>query len=267
MIDGTNILMFDTLDSTNRYCGRMKLDNVKEFTTIWTLRQTDGIGQRGNHWVSADGMNLTFSVVLHPTFLPAAQQYELTKAMALAVSDWLIDEIGDQVTESKHIHNELVPQAACPSINIKWPNDIYANGRKICGMLIENTIGNRYETAICGIGVNVNQTEFGDSAPNATSLKIITGKEYELDGLLRNILECLKKRYDELKKCCLCVTNSIDGDYLNRLMRLNKSCRYVYKGSVITATITGVSQWGHLLLTTDNGEQLECGIKEIVFVN
>lgn len=253
-----NIIEFDTIDSTNRQCGRMDLRTVAEFTTVWAHRQTDGIGQRGNHWVSEDDMNLTFSIILHPTFLLPARQYELTKAMALGVSDWLMD----------------VGNGQLPVVKIKWPNDIYADGHKICGMLIENQIGECYETAVCGIGVNINQTEFGDGAPNATSLKAITGRTYELRGLLENLLINLQKRYEELKVASgqwsvvssdqLSAT-SLDRDYLARLMNLGETHRYIYNGQAIRATITGVSQWGHLQLTTLDGDHLQCAMKEITF--
>lgn len=243
------IIEFEELESTNGYCGELDLKGVDEFTTVWAHRQTAGRGQRGNRWESEGGKNLTFSVVLHPTFLPAARQYELTKALSLGVSDWVAEELGGERER----------------VAIKWPNDVYVEGRKICGMLIENKIGERYETAVCGIGVNVNQTEFGKGAPNATSLKLLTGKEYELRGLLEGLLESLRRRYEELAISSQRTADGIEGEYLGRLMNLGKECGYIYKGVRIRATITGVSEWGHLQLTTNDGDRIECGMKEIVF--
>ena len=250
------LIEFEELGSTNGYCGELDLRNVEEFTTVWAHRQTAGRGQRGNRWESEGEKNLTFSVVLHPSFLPAARQYELTKALSLGVSDWVAEELGGEGNR----------------VQIKWPNDIYVDGRKICGMLIENKIGERYETAVCGIGVNVNQTEFGEGAPNATSLKLLTGKEYELRGLLEGLLESLRRRYEELVGRGQWAVvggqqsaGSIEREYLGRLMNLGKECNYIYKGKPIRATITGVSEWGHLQLTTNDGEKIECGMKEIVF--
>jgi len=271
------IIEFDTLDSTNRYCRRMDLRDADEFTVVWAHRQTDGIGQRGNHWVSDGEMNLTFSLVLHPTFLPPSQQYELTKAMALGVSDWLINAFSNHLSEIQCIDNPnkkkrqahtrtFLNTATKPTVQIKWPNDIYVRGRKICGMLIENYISEHYEAAVCGIGVNVNQTEFSNDAPNATSLKAVTGRDYELQGLLEGLLNSLQKRYAELIDTHRSPTNTIDREYLQRLMNLGKECRYLYNETEIWATITGVSNWGHLLLITDKGEKLECAMKEIKLV-
>lgn len=243
------IIEFEELESTNGYCGGLDLGSVEDFTTVWAHRQTAGRGQRGNRWESEGGKNLTFSVVLHPVFLPARRQYELTKALALGVSDWVMDE-----ADSKRVE-------------IKWPNDIYAEGKKICGILVENKIGERYETAVCGIGVNINQTEFGEGAPNATSLQLLTGREYELRGLLERLLESLRKRYEELAGSGQPVVGSgIEREYMARLMNLGQECEYIHKGERIRATITGVSQWGHLQLVKEDGERIECGMKEILFI-
>ena len=81
---------FDTLESTNKHCEALDLEMVEDFTCFWALEQTDGIGQRGNHWESAAGQNLTFSLVLKPTFLAAERQFLLTQALSLAVTDFLM---------------------------------------------------------------------------------------------------------------------------------------------------------------------------------
>ena len=83
------IIRFDSLESTNKYCEALDLAEVEDFTCYWALEQTAGIGQRGNHWEAEAGRNLTFSLVLHPTFLPADRQFKLTEALSLALSDFL----------------------------------------------------------------------------------------------------------------------------------------------------------------------------------
>ena len=84
---------FDSLESTNKYCEALDLKQVEDFTCYWALEQTAGIGQKGNHWESASGQNLTFSLVLHPTFLPADRQFKLTQALSLALVDFLSTQI------------------------------------------------------------------------------------------------------------------------------------------------------------------------------
>ena len=238
------IVRFDSLESTNKYCEALDLAEVGDFTCYWALEQTAGIGQRGNHWEAAPGMNLTFSLVLHPAFLPADRQFKLTQALSLALGDFL------------SIFNFQF------SIRIKWPNDIYVDGKKICGTLVSTRLaGTQITSAVCGIGLNVNQTEFPDWVPNPTSLALLTGREFDLEPLLRQLLGCIERRYDDLK-------NGLDPEpeYLERLLNIGVPARYKYNEEVITATITGVDPHGRLLLTAGDGRRLSCGMKEIVLL-
>ena len=235
---------FDSLESTNKYCEALDLAQVEDFTCYWALTQTAGIGQRGNHWEAAPGKNLTFSLVLHPAFLPADRQFRLTQALSLALVDFL-----------STFHFQL-------STFIKWPNDIYVGGRKICGTLVSTRLqGNCIASAVCGIGLNVNQTEFPDWVPNPTSLGLLTGMHYELEPLLRQLLACIERRYRELR-------SGIDAEpeYLAHLMNLQVPARYKYNGEEIVATVTGVDPHGRLMLTTHDGRRLSCGMKEIAFL-
>ncbi len=239
------IIRFDSLESTNKYCEALDLAQVEDFTCYWALEQTSGIGQRGNHWHSAAGENLTFSLVLHPDFLPAAQQFKLTQALSLALVDFL-----------STFNFQL-------SVSIKWPNDIYVDGKKICGTLASTRLqGNVIASAICGIGLNVNEQVFPDWIPHPTSLSLLTGQKYDLEPQLRQLLACIEKRYNDLK-------SGIDPEreYLAYLLNLNVRARYIYNKEDIAATITGIDPHGRLLLTTDDGRSISCGMKEIIFLN
>ena len=124
-----------------------------------------GKGQVGNSWESEAGKNLMFSVLLHPDFVPANQQFLISQISALAVQQML--------------------ETFVKPISVKWPNDIYWNDKKICGMLIENDIaGTKLINSIIGIGININQKKFISNAPNPVSLTQITGKEYDLHGCI-----------------------------------------------------------------------------------
>ena len=205
-----DIRWFDSLESTNNYCKLLDLNTVEEFTVICARSQTAGIGQQGNHWASEPGKNLTFSLILKPTFLRAADQYSLTMAIALAIADTLdlliSNPKNNQFAPSGRVRfsqrNQFAPSGRvrfsqrnqfAPSgrvrfsqrnqftpsgrIQIKWPNDIYVGTpseqhyRKICGILVTNQLsGSHIATSICGIGLNVNQTCFPTWVPNPTSL-------------------------------------------------------------------------------------------------
>lgn len=233
---------FDVLGSTNQYCKLLDLKQTEEFTIIWALSQPEGIGQRGNRWESEAKKNLTFSVILHPIFLPPQQQYLLTKVLALGISDYLI---------------ALLPNE---SIHIKWPNDIYVGKRKVCGILVENHIGQKFESAVCGIGFNVNQSSFSDWIPNPISLSQITGMEYDLQTVLEALVTAISERYNQLRDGLL---DRIDKEYLSRLLYLNERHSYRYLGETIQATITGVNTFGHLLLHTDDEKIIVAQMKEI----
>ena len=239
------IIRFNTLESTNKYCEALDLAQVEDFTCYWALEQTDGIGQRGNHWHSAAGENLTFSLVLHPSFLPAARQFQLTQALSLALVDFL-----------STFNFQL-------SISIKWPNDIYVDGKKICGTLASTRLqGDTIASAICGIGFNVNELAFPDWVPHPTSLSLLSGRQYNLEALLLQLLACIEKRYHDLKSGIVS-----EPEYLAYLLNLNVRARYIYNKKEISATITGVDPHGRLLLTTDDGRNISCGMKEIIFLN
>lgn len=235
---------FDSLESTNKYCEALDLAEVEDFTCYWALAQTAGIGQRGNHWEAAPGKNLTFSLVLHPSFLPADRQFKLTEALSLALVDLL-----------STLHFPL-------STFIKWANDIYVDGHKICGTLVSTRLqGSAIASAVCGIGLNVNQTVFPDWVPNPTSLSLLNGQTFELEPLLQRLLSYIEARYNALKSGL-----DPEPEYLAHLMNLQVPARYIYNNEEITATITGVDPHGRLLLTASDGRQLNCGMKEISFV-
>lgn len=237
------IVRLDSVESTNKYCEVLDLAEVEDFTCYWALEQTAGIGQRGNHWHSAPGLNLTFSLVLKPVWLAAARQFMLTQAISLAITEFLA---------TYHLPH---------TTHIKWPNDIYVGRKKICGTLTSARLAGDYiATAICGIGLNVNETDFPDWVPNPTSLHLLTDKSYDLKETLHTLLQCIERRYNALRDGV-----DISAEYLGLLLGRGEQRRYTYLGQPVTATIEGVDDYGRLLLTTDEGSQLCCNMKELAY--
>ena len=237
------IVRLDSVESTNKYCEVLDLAEVEDFTCYWALEQTAGIGQRGNHWHSAPGLNLTFSLVIKPVWLAAARQFMLTQAISLAITDLLA---------TYHL-----PQTT----HIKWPNDIYVGRKKICGTLTSARLAGDYiATAICGIGLNVNETDFPDWVPNPTSLRQLTGETYDPEEVLHTLLACIEHRYNALRDGA-----DISAEYLGLLLGRGEQRHYTYLGQPVTATIEGVDDYGRLLLTTDEGSQLCCNMKELAY--
>lgn len=244
----------DSVESTNKYCEALDLMQVGDFTCFLALEQTAGVGQRGNHWEAEAGKNITFSLVLHPTFLAADRQFRLTEALSLAIVDF------------------LSPFSTPHTPTIKWPNDIYVDGKKICGTLVSNRVTVQpithsdnlaiISSAVCGIGLNVNQTAFPDWVPNPTSIGLLTGKHYDLEPLLLQLLQCIEVRYNALRTGV-----DMEQEYLGRLLNLGVAARYKYEDKEIVATIIGVDPHGRLLLTAENGRRLSCGMKEIALLS
>jgi BirA family transcriptional regulator, biotin operon repressor / biotin---[acetyl-CoA-carboxylase] ligase len=228
------LIELDAVDSTNLFAGRLlKSGSVAEGTIIFAREQTSGRGQGENRWESEPGKNATFSLVLFPAFLPPGDQFSLNKAIVLGILDFL--------------------HASQPDLrsSVKWPNDIYAGERKIGGVLIENTIcGTLFESSVAGIGFNVNQVAFEPGLPNPVSLRQITGREYTVKDLLEQIVSCIDRRYEQLKKGFL---TKIDRDYNARLLGISEWRSFSVDKMVIKGKITGVDDDGRLLLELENG--------------
>ena len=207
--------------------------------------QSDGRGQKGTVWYSEPGKNLTFSLLLTPTFLNPKHQFALTMAISLAVVQWL---------ETLTITN----------IKIKWPNDIYVGNKKIAGILIENILkGKTWKSAVVGIGININQTTFHpDIKKRTTSLKQILHRDCQLTALLSDLCTHLTQAYASLKSG---QHETLLSEYRQRLYRLNEQHPYLVDGINVPAVLRGVTETGRLQLDF-NGHLVDFDIKEIAFV-
>ena len=240
------IINLDTIDSTNKYCELLNLETVEEFAVVNAKEQTAGHGQHGHHWESEALKNLTFSMILHPQFLPVSDQYEINKVLALGLTDYL-------------------KSAGIADVCIKWPNDIYVNHDKICGTLVENKLrGSCFHSAVCGVGLNVNQTIFPDWIPNPTSMRLTTHTEFNTDTVLTELCDKVIDRYEQLRAN---LHKKIDNDYLSNLKNLGVETAYLYHGEKILATILGVNRYGHLLLSSASHGNLTCQMGEITLAH
>ena len=160
MKSNPDIIWLDVAESSNDEA-RKAIDSLDNLSVVAVRCQTKGRGQRTNTWETAPGQNLTFSVVLKDFEILPKEQIAISQITALSVVDFL----------SMHGIES----------NIKLPNDIYVGNKKICGILIENSIcSNRLRWSIVGIGINVNQTTFPSSLPNPTSI-LLEKSNPELD--------------------------------------------------------------------------------------
>lgn len=174
------------IGSTNSYLLQL-LGNadglLEDGQVIYTLRQSDGRGQVGNQWESAPDQNITFSQYIEAgRWLEVKEQFLLSVATSLAVHDVLV---GLGVTD----------------VSIKWPNDVYAGDRKICGILIENRIFSaRHWQSVIGVGINVNQKVWVGNAPNPTSILLETGRRWDPTYVLNLVLLRMKALMNEIEQ-------------------------------------------------------------------
>jgi BirA family biotin operon repressor/biotin-[acetyl-CoA-carboxylase] ligase len=241
-----NIVKLDQIDSTNNYAKELiRHKKAGNGTLVITGFQSDGRGMHGNTWESEPGSNLTFSIILYPDWIKAERLFYISKFISLSVFDFLKTILTD--------------------VTIKWPNDIYAGDKKIAGILIENEIiRDSINYSVIGIGLNVNQDHFTKKTSNPVSMKILTGKLFNLDELLNGLLTCLEKRYEELKSENYA---KIATDYLNHLYRFDKLYDYKTEQGIIKARIIAVGRSGELVLCTDDSKIVSYMFKEIRFVD
>lgn len=235
----------EQIDSTNAYLQRQQSEHDIRNWVVSTDEQTAGKGMGNNGWESEVGKNLTFSLALDMGFLPAERQFLLSEAVPLGIIEVL---------------NPLLPSE---KLSIKWPNDIYFENRKLAGILINSTIkANMMDISIIGIGLNVNQMKFQDWPTHPISLKMVTGKEYDLKPLLEQIAERILIKVQQLQS----TPTSIEKDYLKRLFRYRTWADYEVEGKVLRLFMTGIDSFGRLQLLDTENKTYCFDIKEIRFI-
>ena len=215
--------------------------SLPEGLVLYTDFQSAGKGQSGNAWESSKGMNLLFSVMLHPDRLPMDELFLVSQLVSIAIKKAL-----DEYTSN---------------ITVKWPNDIYWNDKKLAGILIENSLqGNKIMSVVIGIGLNVNQKMFLSNAPNPVSLIQITGKRQNRKQLLQQIIQNIMELYYEMDK------GKIRKIYVESLYRKSGFYSYEANNETFQAKTLEVQPDGMLVLETEKGELKSFYFKEVQFI-
>lgn len=219
-------------------------DDIGGMTLVVAEAQTAGRGQQENKWESEAGQNLTFSLLCHPLFVRASEQFILSQCMALAIWKSL--------------------SALVEDVSIKWPNDIYIGDKKVSGTLIECDLrGKEIENCIIGVGVNINQMEFLSDAPNPVSLKQITGTDYDRDTVLESIIAEFQIYYEEVKNGD---SETVRKEYMLHLFRKEGLHKYADVRGDFMAEIHDIEPTGHLVLRFENGNTCRYEFKEVKFI-
>jgi len=196
----------------------------------------------GANWLAESGKNLTFSVFKDVSFVELNNHFFISMVVSLSVY-------------------EVLNQLKLPNLYIKWPNDILSENKKVCGILIENVIkNNQLHESIIGIGLNVNQTDFKD-LPKATSLLKLTGKTLDIENIMNDIIEALKRNFIRLEQ------QEFDGlksDYESQLYRKNKPSTFKdIHENLFSGYIQGVSKNGNLSVLLEHDIVKDFDLKDI----
>lgn len=231
---GSTILYEPEMDSTNIQAKRLGEHDAVNGTVVVTECQTAGRGRRGKTWVSPAG-NCYFSILLRPEVLvDRASIITLVSAMALA---------------------KAIKQVAALDTMIKWPNDVIANGKKLCGILTESSTDLEYiNYAVVGIGINTNQTDFPEEIKDmASSIRLETGKEVnraELLGTFLNVFETYYETFLETED----LTKLLE-EYNRLLVNRGREVKIIEKETERILTAVGIDDKGGLIVEDCNGQR------------
>ena len=222
------------VESTNNYAMRLVHEGMAHHgTVVFAHEQTKGKGQRNKQWVSAPDQNIMLSVVVDPFELHPSQIFLLSMSVANAVHTFFSEYAGEQT-------------------KIKWPNDLYWCDRKAGGILIENIIqGRHWKKAIIGIGLNINQTDFGDFK-KAVSLKMITGRTFNRIELAKELLNFLNLSFANLIES----PEDLIEKYQENLYKRKQKVDFKRDQNHFQGLLEGVNINGQLVVKTGDEEQL-----------
>lgn len=234
-----NLICYDEIDSTNNAA---KAYDCVDTTLFVAKKQTAGKGRMGRVWQSEEDAGIYMSLALLP-HMEIDKVMQITLISALAVREAICDFSG-------------------VSTQIKWPNDIVYEGKKLCGILTEATVEKVVaKKVIAGIGVNVNNTAFADDISQiATSLKLITGRDFHREKLINCIIDKFEFYYKMLIDERL---DEIIEEYKKHCVNIGKKVTFVYENQSVQATATDITSTGELVATKDDGTSITVNSGEV----
>ena len=230
-------IYFSNIDSTNTYL-KNHFFELKNFSIVRADFQTSGHGRNKRNWVSEKGKNLLFSILIKDKNIKENGGF-----LSLVTAISLCESI-----------EKCFPNISKPMI--KWPNDIYINDKKVCGILLESNLS---EYIVIGIGLNVNQKSFiGEYRKDPTSLYIETGKEIQLEVIKEKLYHTL---IDNLENVNL-RKNEFLNYYSNHDYLLNKDVKFTKDNKTLSGIVKGADESFNIIIES-NGEQLHISSGEI----
>ena len=256
------MIVLDEVDSTNTFLRHLDVSDDQRMTLVTTEFQSAGRGSGENHWESAKGENLLFSLRVMPSNLPVRRMFAISEATALAIKEALDTFLS--------LASCSLPQAS-PRVgtgfSIKWPNDIYFEDNKVAGMLIENDLlGVSVRSSVIGIGININQRRFLSDAPNPRSLADIVGHDIERRIVLEQFMERFSHYMQTIDDGKDAVLDALHEHYKTHLYRRGEEHKYADEMGTFCAQFVDVEPSGHLVLLDSEGKQRRYEFKEVRFI-
>lgn len=238
-----NIIKLNATDSTNSYLKKLAHEShIEDPTIVISEAQKKGRGQMGNSWTSIKGQSLTFSVFKKFDGLLADQQFAISMVTSLALA-------------------EAFGSLGVTNISIKWPNDILSGNKKITGILIENVLeGVFIKHSVIGIGINVNEMEF-ENLPQASSLKLETGINFNLEEVLDVVLNILLQKLELISQLQFWELRHL---YEKKMFRRNLISVFENPAGLrFNGIIKGISDNGELIVATENKPNDKYQLKDL----
>ena len=240
---GKNIVYFETIPTTMDHAFQLGVQGAEEGTVVCAETQTKGRGRLGRSWNSPKGKGIYMSVILRPAFSPSeVAQFTLLAAVAV---------------------REAIAKVSGVQAQIKWPNDLLVNQKKLAGILTEMSAeADRVRFIVIGIGVNVN-TLLSHLPEEATSLKELTGKSISRLDLVREILISLEKWYEHLKAKGF---SEIMAEWKKFSCTLGNRIRIMDMDGQVEGEAVDLDEYGGLVIRRDNGVMVKRMSGDVVVV-
>lgn len=245
---GQNILFYEETDSTNIQAKQAGEQGEPHGTLVVAETQTAGRGRRGRGWVSSPGSSIYMSLMLKPSFEPDKAPM-LTLVMAYSVARALEECLaGNAVGGQAGSMGDLAGK-----IQIKWPNDIVLNGKKLVGILTEMSTQIDYiNHVVIGVGINVNIESFPEEIKaTATSLRMETGTSFKRAPLIVETMRQFEKNYEQFVRCH--DLSFLREEYNGLLVNLGKDVMIHDARGAYQAMALGINEKGELLVRREDG--------------
>lgn len=233
---GRTVYYFDKTDSTNTEAKRFaNASRSSDHGSLFVAEmQESGKGRRGREWVAPAGTNIAFTLLLRPEF-PPNKASMLTLVMAISVT-------------------EALEKLCRTEFQIKWPNDILLNKKKICGILTEMSAEMDYiNHVVIGVGINVNNVDFPDEIKmTATSLFAETNQKWSRAEIIAEIMHCFEENYKSFLE-----TMNLEwmlAKYNQHLVNREAGVRVLDPAGEYTGIAQGITNEGELVVEKESGE-------------